>query len=122
MAHEQRAALGPSVRTRTDKSPRLCNSHEKLTRFACVTLTYRISQRQENPVCPERKAAGGTGGWQAGCTVGTLSRCLSNLGAPSAELGRFPEEEEGDGGGGGGGGEALRMTENWQRTGRATGS
>lgn len=72
-------------------------------------------------MCPERKAAGGTGGWQAGCTVGTLSRCLSNLGAPSAELGRFPEEEEGDGGGGGGG-EALRMTENWQRTGRATGS
>lgn len=43
-------------------------------------------------MCPERKAVGGTGGWQAGCTVGTLSRCLSNLGALS--LDGFQTEKE----------------------------
>lgn len=67
MMHGQCRTLEPGVCAATNLQ--LCNSYQKLTRFACVTLTYRISQRQENIVCPERKPVGGTGGWQAGCSM-----------------------------------------------------
>lgn len=67
MIHGGCGTLEPSMYTATHLE--LCNSYQKLTRFACVTLTYRISQRQENPVCPDRKTLGWTGGWQAGCLM-----------------------------------------------------
>ncbi len=67
MTHGRCRTLEPSVYKATHLE--LCNSYQNLTRCACVTPAYRISQRQENPVCPDRKPVGWTGGRQAGCLM-----------------------------------------------------
>lgn len=47
------SGIGPETQLK------LCNSFQNLTCFVCVTLTYRISQRQENPACPDTKPLAG---------------------------------------------------------------
>lgn len=70
MMHRGCGTLQLSMCTATH--PRLCNSYQKLKRFACVTSTYRVTQRQKNAVCLHRKPVGWTGGWQDGCLVPLL--------------------------------------------------
>lgn len=86
MMHGGCGTLEPSMCTATHLE--LCNSYQKLTRFACVTLTYRISQRQENPVCPERKPVCWTGGWQAGCLM--AQSLLIKSGSAVSVVGKLP--------------------------------
>lgn len=64
------------------------NSDPTPTHFACVTLTYRISQRQENPVCPLRNAESWTGGRREDFLM-ALCLCLANLGVPFLWLESF---------------------------------
>lgn len=63
---------------------KLRNSYHKLTRFACVTLTYRISHRQENPLCSRLNR------WLADSLLdGTLSLLLIKSGSAASVVGKL---------------------------------
>lgn len=84
MVHGWCGTLEPSVCTATHLE--LCNSNQKLTRFACVAPAYRVSTETRESRASTQKVCG-LNRWPAVWLLMPLSGlCISNLGVPSLWL------------------------------------